>query len=157
MCPQRIHRESLEQEATHVTDEARMILPGVQAIMGFQLIAVFNQRFDSLGRFEQDLHLAAFFLVTLAMGLIMAPAAYHRQIERGSVTRRFVDLASALLTLSLLPLLVGVACDAFILLRLVGGTATNDLCGAGGVVAVLGGLWFVLPRLIGPQEGGPGR
>ena len=42
---EQLHRESLE-EATHATDEARMVLPGVQgAILGFQLIAVFNQRF----------------------------------------------------------------------------------------------------------------
>lgn len=74
-----------------VTDETRMILPGVQAIVGFQLIAVFNQRFESLSERQQSLHLLAFLLVTLAMGLIMAPAAYHRLAERGKVTRRFVD------------------------------------------------------------------
>ncbi len=78
-----IHKENLEEEATHATDEARMVLPGVQAIMGFQLIAVFNQRFESLSLGEQILHLVAFALITLAMGLIMTPAAYHRQAERG--------------------------------------------------------------------------
>jgi hypothetical protein len=149
--PQLVHRESLEEEATHATDEARMVLPGVQAIMGFQLIAVFNQRFETLAPFEQSLHLAAFFLVTLAMGLIMAPAAYHRQVERGFVTRRFVDLASRLLTLSLLPLILGLACDAFILVRLAGGTVVSALVGASGVAILLIGLWFVLPRLIGRQ------
>ena len=43
-----IHIETLEEEATHATDEARMVLPGIQAILGFQLIAVFNQRFEDL-------------------------------------------------------------------------------------------------------------
>jgi len=43
-----VHRETLEEEATHVTDEARMLLPGVQTVLGFQLIAVFNQRFQDL-------------------------------------------------------------------------------------------------------------
>ncbi len=43
-----LHHESLEDESTHATDEARMVLPGVQAILGFQLIAVFNQRFQDL-------------------------------------------------------------------------------------------------------------
>ncbi|TBR23831.1 MAG: hypothetical protein EPO10_26395 [Reyranella sp.] len=152
--PQLIHRESLEEEATHATDEARMVLPGVQAIMGFQLIAVFNQRFETLAPFEQWLHLAAFFLVTLAMGLIMAPAAYHRQMERGCVTRRFVDLASRLLTLSLPPLILGLAFDAFILVRLAGGTAGMGLVGASTVAVILAGLWFLLPRLIGRQSDG---
>ena len=35
------------------------------------------------------------------MGLLMAPAAYHRQAERGRVTRRFVNLASIMLSLAL--------------------------------------------------------
>ena len=148
------HRESLEEEATHATDEARMVLPGVQAIMGFQLIAVFNQRFETLAHFEQWLHLAAFFLVTLSMGLIMAPAAYHRQMERGCVTRRFVDLASRLLTLSLPPLILGLACDAFILGRLAGGSLWVAMLGATGVTVLLAGLWFVLPRVAGKRLDG---
>jgi hypothetical protein len=43
-----IHREGLEEAATHTTDEARMILPGVQAILDFQLIAVFNQKLEQM-------------------------------------------------------------------------------------------------------------
>jgi hypothetical protein len=61
-----VHRETLEEEATHVTDEARMVLPGVQAVLGFQLIAVFNQRFQELSAGEQLLHLIAFLLMALA-------------------------------------------------------------------------------------------
>jgi hypothetical protein len=70
-----IHVETLEEEATHATDEARMVLPGVQAVLGFQLVALFNQRFELLSPAEQVLHLAAFLLVALAMGLLMTPAA----------------------------------------------------------------------------------
>src|SRR5262245_38606805 len=100
----RIHRETLEEEATHVTDEARMLLPGVQAVLGLQLIAVFNQRFVAFSAGEQVIHLAAFLLMALAMGLVMTPAAYHRQVERGSVSRRFVEMSSTLLTLAMMPL-----------------------------------------------------
>ena len=74
-----VHAETLEEEATHATDEARMVLPGVQAILGFQLIAVFNQRFENLSTAQQYVHLDAFLLVALAMSLLMAPAAYHRR------------------------------------------------------------------------------
>jgi uncharacterized protein DUF6328 len=147
-----VHHEDLEEEATHATDEARMVLPGVQAIMGFQLIAVFNQRFETLSFNEQLLHLVAFFLVTLAMGLIMAPAAYHRQAERARVTRRFVDLASALLSLALIPLMVGVAFDSYILTRLVIGLPGQAVMCALAVFAVLCGLWFGLPHVYGSRS-----
>src|ERR1700694_2515161 len=40
--------ESLDAEARYTIEEARMVLPGIQAIFGFQLIAVFNQRFHDL-------------------------------------------------------------------------------------------------------------
>jgi hypothetical protein len=132
---QNFHKESLEEEATHVTDEARMVLPGVQAILGFQLIAVFNQ-----------LHLAAFFLLAAAMGMIMTPAAYHRQAERGCVTRRFVTLGSFLLTVALGPLVLAVAIDAYLLTWLVVGRELPSLCVAGAVLGLLGGLWFLLPQ-----------
>jgi hypothetical protein len=131
-----VHRESLEEEATHATDEARMVLPGVQAILGFQLIAVFNQRFQDLSEG----------CLAVAMGLIMAPAAYHRQAERGRVTRRFVDLASRLLSLSLVPLTLGIVIDTYLLVWLVVGMELPSLFVAGGLLLVLVGLWFVVPQ-----------
>ena len=39
---------SLKDQARNVLEEARMVLPGIQALFGFQLIAVFNQRFESI-------------------------------------------------------------------------------------------------------------
>lgn len=147
-----IHKEDLEQESTHATDEARMILPGVQAILGFQLVAVFNRRFEMLSEPEQWVHLAAFFLVALAMGLLMTPAAYHRQVERGAVSREFVDLASTLLSLALMPLIAGLAIDAYLLVRLVAHDTALALACAIALAAALAGLWFGLPQLARRQR-----
>ena len=143
--PAQVHRESLEEEATHATDEARMVLPGVQAVLGFQLIAVFNQRFELFSPGEQVLHLGAFLLVGLAMGLIMTPAAYHRQVERGVVTRRFVDLTSTLLTLAMMPLIAGLSIDAYLIARLILDQRTEAAVVAAVLAMVLAGLWFALP------------
>jgi uncharacterized BrkB/YihY/UPF0761 family membrane protein len=142
-----VHRETLEEEATHVTDEARMVLPGVQAVLGFQLIAVFNQRFQELSAGEQLLHLAAFLSMALAMGLLMTPAAYHRQVERGCVSRRFVDLASTLLTVALLPLIAGVCLDAYLIGRLILKEQELAMIVAAGTAVLLGGLWYGLPAI----------
>ena len=49
----------------------------------------------------------------------MTPAAYHRQVERGMVTRRFIDPASRLLTLAMAPLIAGVSIDSYLLARLI--------------------------------------
>lgn len=143
-----LHRESLEEAITHTTDEARMVLPGVQAILGFQLIAVFNQKFEQLGHGLQLMHLAAFVLLALAMGLLMTPAAYHRTMERDFVTRRFLVVASALLTGAMFPLLLGLSLDAYVLADVVTHDSHAALAVSGGIFLVLGGLWYVLPRLI---------
>ena len=142
-----IYRETLEEEATHTTDEARMLLPGVQAVLGFQLVAVTNQRFVLFTPVEQALYLAAFLLLALAMGLIMAPAAYHRQAERGKVTRRFVDLSSMLLTLAMVPLIAAFCLDAYLVARLILEERTMSAIVAGIVAIVLAGLWYGLPAI----------
>ncbi len=142
-----VHRETLEEEATHVTDEARMLLPGVQAVLGFQLVAVFNQRFEALSAGEQVAHLAAFLLMALAMGLVMTPAAYHRQVERGCVSRRFIDLSSTLLTIAMLPLIVGVCLDAYLIGRLILDDRDGARIVAGATALLLACLWYGLPAV----------
>ena len=51
-------RESLKEQARSTHEEARMVLPGIQALFGFQLIAVFNRPFFELGSADRLLHLA---------------------------------------------------------------------------------------------------
>ena len=38
----------LEKAVTYALEDARMILPGIQALFGFQLVAVFNERFAEI-------------------------------------------------------------------------------------------------------------
>src|SRR5689334_1375007 len=99
-----VQKEDLETETSHILEEARMVLPGVQALFGFQLIAVFNATFhEKLSRAQQSLHFVALCLVAIAAGMVMTPAAYHRQVQRGATSRRFTKMASRLLTGSLVP------------------------------------------------------
>ena len=145
---EQIHRDSLKDEATRTVEESRVILPGIQALFGFQLIAVFNERFDrELSESEQVLHLAALCLVALAAALIMAPVSYQRQVERHIVTRRFVNLASRLIQCALWPLAAGLALDLYIVTRMILGS--EAIAGAVALVMwlVFVALWFGLPAL----------
>src|SRR4051812_37057415 len=70
----------LTKAAEYLLDECRMVLPGIQALFGFQLIAVFSPAFEQkLNASEQRLHLLAIALVATAVAVIMTPAALHRQ------------------------------------------------------------------------------
>src|SRR5438477_5579798 len=95
---------SLDAAAAHLLEECRMVLPGIQALFGFQLIAVFNQGFgEKLSEPQQVMHLGAIILVAIAIALVMAPAALHRQSEPREVSERFVWLSSNLLLASMYP------------------------------------------------------
>src|SRR5436190_11199080 len=89
---------SLNDAATHVLEECRTVVPGMQALFGFQLIAVFSTAFrEELSSTERIVHLAAILLVTVAIVLVIAPAALHRQMEPMSVSRKFITISSRLL------------------------------------------------------------
>jgi hypothetical protein len=82
--------QPLGETVRQILEEAWMMLPGVQTLFGFQLIVVFNQRFqDRLSPTEQRLHLVAMALIAIAGGLLMAPAAYHRRAEPESISGRW--------------------------------------------------------------------
>ena len=138
--------ESLETEIEQVLDEARMVLPGIQALFGFQLIVVFNDRFgQSLGDPGKRLHLAALVLTAIAIGLIMAPAAYHRQAERERVSRYFANYASLLVTLAMAPLSIALAMEVSLVTFLVTGQpALGALIGIA-LILFLVWLWYMFP------------
>ena len=112
-------QESLSTQADHALEEARMMLPGAETLFGFQLIAVFNQRFQTLTELQQHLHLAALFAVAVAVALILTPALYHRQTQPDKISRGFLVLATRCLTASSYPLLIGIALEFYIVSTLV--------------------------------------
>src|SRR5690348_276267 len=124
-----------------------MVLPGIQALFGFQLIAVFNQGFDEkLARAAQMVHLLALLLTALAMALVMTPAALHRLVEPNSVSERFVWIASNMVLAGMVPLAIGVGLDIYVVASVVTeSTAAGIVIGAA-LLAMFAWLWFLLPR-----------
>src|SRR4026209_1276694 len=85
--------ESLSESVTHLLEECRMVLPGIQALFGFQLMAVFNAKFWDLIYFHRVLHLLAIGLVAIAVALVMTPAAYHRLALQNSISQFLIDFS----------------------------------------------------------------
>jgi hypothetical protein len=136
----------LSQAATYLIEECRMVLPGVQAIFGFQLIAVFNERFpNDLPATIQYVHFASLTLVALAAALVMTPAAYHRITGVHHVTRAFLDLSSRFLLASMWFLAAGLALDYFVVGWLIF-ESPWVAAGAASMMGVLSALWFAFPR-----------
>lgn len=138
---------SLEAEASYVLEECRMVLPGIQALFGFQLVAVFSHGFSaSLSAAEQGLHLAAIVLVVAAIALVMAPAALHRQTSQYVVSERFVWLSSRLVLAGMLPLALGLCTDLYLVARVILGSPAGALALSVATLALIIAVWVVLPR-----------
>src|SRR3981081_4500312 len=147
--------EQTEKMAQEAIEEARMVLPGIQALFGFQLIAVFNERFKELTEDEQLIHFSATVLVTIAIALIMTPAAYHRLAEQTTISKFFVLLASWLIAAAMVPLMLGLTLEVYLLGLLVIGDPKTSLAVSTALFGVFSLLWFVFPlamRLFHPHD-----
>ena len=143
----------IEKMAQEAIEEARMVLPGIQALFGFQLIAVFNEGFKQLTEFHKLMHYGATILIALAIALMMKPAAYHRQVESGSVSPFFVKLASGFVT-ALFPLMFGVCIEVYLLGRLVVQNEVYSVVIAALLMAVFASLWFLFPYVMRQRRHG---
>jgi hypothetical protein len=98
----------LSRAAQYLLEECRMVLPGIQALFGFQLIVVFSPGFaQKLTLAEQRLHLVAIALLAITV----SPAAYHRQRGPQEVTSTFIHLATRLLLWSMVPLALSICIE----------------------------------------------
>jgi len=137
---------SLAKAVSYLLEECRIVLPGIQVLFGFQLIVVFSQRFDTaLTPHEQRLHLLATALVAVATALIMAPAAYHRQIGPQQISQSLVRVSTWLLLASMPPLAIAISLDFYLVARVVMGDGSVAWMG-GVLLAIFTALWLVLPQ-----------
>jgi hypothetical protein len=142
----------LSKAVEYLLEECRMVLPGIQALFGFQLIAVFNEGFsEKLSTGEQYLHILAITFIALAIALIMSPAAYHRQVGRRKATNRFILISTRLLLLSMIPLSLGICMDFYLVANIVLDSSIV-LPVTLLLFAVFMVLWFVFPRMASLQR-----
>jgi NhaP-type Na+/H+ or K+/H+ antiporter len=100
---------------------------------------------QSLGDPGKRLHLAAVVLTAIAIGLIMAPAAHHREAERERVSRYFANYASLLITVAMAPLSIALAMEVSLVTFLVTGQpALGALIGIA-LMLFLVWLWYMFP------------
>jgi hypothetical protein len=135
----------LTDKIQHALTECRVVLPGSQALLGFQFIVILTESFDKLPAYSKYIHLAALGLNALAIVLLMTPAAYHRIVERGEETEHFHRFASKVLVAALVPLALGMAGDVYVVVQKVTDSLLISVVSALVVLAVFWELWFGLP------------
>ena len=148
---------SLHTKIEQMLTEARVILPGAQALLGFQLIVMMYKAFGQLPTGVQRVHLIALSSLVLAIILLIAPAAIHRLAFDGLDDPKLHLLGSRIITTALLPLAFAIACDMGVAVFKIFGNAPTAGVGAALTGTLLVVLWYVFPlsvrRLLRTRQG----
>jgi hypothetical protein len=141
----KVEDPGLHEKIDLMLTEARVILPGAQALLGFQLAIVLTAEFERLDFAVKSMHGIALCLLCVSVILLMAPAAYHRIVYAGEDSPQFLRIGSLLVMSSTVPLALGLAADVFVVATKIVPSPVG--AAAAGMLALLFlvGCWHVIP------------
>ena len=125
--------------------EIRVILPGVQALLGFQFASCLSAGFEKLSDTAKLVHLASLAAVALSTILLMAPAAYHRIVAGGEDREDVERLGSRMMLASLVPLALGLSGELYVVAGKIGYAGGAALAAAILAFVLFMGVWFAYP------------
>jgi uncharacterized protein DUF6328 len=137
----------LSEKINALLTETRIVLPGVQALLGFQFAAYLTEAFGKLSPTAQAVHTASLLLLAFTMILLMTPAPYHRLAEDGENTTHFERVGATFVLAALVPLSLALAGDFYVVLEEALQNAQLAFFGALASVGGALGLWFAVPLL----------
>ncbi len=135
----------LSTKVEQMLTEARVIIPGCQALLGFQLVAMMTRAFDELPQYAKIMHAAGLCCVTIAMILLMTPAALHRLSFGGNDSERFLRLGSAFVIAGPLPLALGIAADVYVVFLKISHSAAFTTVASSVLLLAMLALWYFHP------------
>lgn len=135
-------RGSLHDRVNQVMTEARVVLPGAQAMLGFQFITFFEKSFQELPSAIKGVHLACASLIALTVVLLMTPAAFHRVAEGGEESERLVRVAARCVVGAMIPLALGMSGDFFVIVVKITQSVPLAIAAGGITLVVFSALWF---------------
>jgi hypothetical protein len=153
--PESDEQVPLKEKINELLTESRIVLPGAQALLGFQLGAYLTEGFEKLPQASKLVHTGSLLCIALAMVLLMAPAPFHRIAENGENTERFDKVGVALILAALVPLALGLAGDLYVVLAKISGRAAFAAGGAAAAVIGAYALWFGVPLAARSRRAGP--
>ena len=135
----------LSTKVEQLLTEARVIIPGGQALFGFQFIAMLTKGFDQLPAGSQLIHTAALCLIAMNVIVLMTPAALHRLSFGGEDSEAFLRLGSALVIAAPMLLALGIAAELYVVFEKV--VENVVLAAAASCVGwlVMTVFWYILP------------
>ena len=149
---QRYEREEGEAEALdrhwhEILQELRLAQTGTQIMFAFLLTIGFTTPFQASDDFTYALYAATLVTTAIAMGLFLAPVAFHRVVSQERLRDRMVPIADRLASVGLLFLVAAIAGALLLALDVVMGRGAA-IAVVLGVVTITVLLWYALPAWV---------
>ena len=135
----------LKVKIEQMLTEARVLIPGAQALLGFQFVATLTKSFQELPETLQLVHAGGLCAVALATMLLMTPAAVHRIAYDGEDNPTFFRIGSVLVIAGAFPLAIGIGADVAVVFYKVTESLGYSFAAAGASLAILLAAWFGYP------------
>jgi hypothetical protein len=143
--PEQQHQTPLKTKVEQMLTEARVIIPGGQALLGFQLIATLTKAFNELPAMFKYVHCVGLCAVALSVVLLMTPAAVHRIGFEGEDDPVFFRIGSSLVIAGTIPLAIGIAANVAVVFFKATESANIAVAAGVGALVVLLVFWFAYP------------
>ncbi len=134
-------------DLSDLLEELRILLPGTQTLTAFLIILPFNSRFSEIQDREKVVYIVTFLCSLLALVLFTAPAAHHRLQRPLRDRETFKNYATKFMIAGLVPLSIALVLASQLVLATALGDASVAWLIAGILAVVIGGLWWLFPRL----------
>ncbi len=148
---------ALDDKVENALNETRMLILGAQVLLGFEFQSTFQPVYDRLPVPVQDLKVGGLALMLVAVGLLIAPGAFHQIVERGNDSQRVVEFTGQIAFLALFPFALGIGVNVYVVSQVVLGQAAGVAAGAGAIGFALvfwyGLEWVWRSRSPGRGEG----
>ncbi len=142
----------MKDKIQNVLTEARTVLPGAQALLGFQFVVVLSKSFEQLPAALQQLHVATLALTALSTLLLIAPAAYHRIADGGEFTEDTLRFGSRAVVAALVPLALGLCGELFLVTWQVTKSGQWAAGLSSGILVVFAIVWLAVPLLVARRK-----
>jgi hypothetical protein len=155
--PQKGETVELKDKIDQALTETRMVLPGVQAMLGFQFIAMLSDSFQRLPDAFKYVHVASLGTSAVTTILLIAPAAFHRVAEHGEATDRQHRVTTRFLVAAMLTLPPAITGDLLVVFWKVTNSLPLALCVSGAMLVFFYAIWFLPGLTLRTNQRGVGQ
>lgn len=135
----------IDVRVNHLLTEARLIIPGAQALLGFQLVVTLTKAFSELPPESKIAHAVALCCLAVAVLFLMAPASLHRIGFNGENDPQVLKVGSWFVIAAPLPLALAIALDTYVAAGRAVESRSIAFGLAGAAIVVLLGTWYAYP------------